>query len=250
MHSVVQILKYFLPALIALALATPAAAQKSNRAPGFGKLAPGTKVAIMPADIELYEISGGGVLEPKADWTAAAQTHVKNAYRARQAKMGLQVVDIEDDNSEEVLELNRLHDAVGGAIVNHHFGMLELPTKEQKLNWSLGTEVEYVRAKTGADYALFTVIRDSYASADRKAAMIVGALFGVGIAPGGMQFAFTSLVDLRTGNIVWANRVIRATGDLREAAPAQETVDLMLTGMIEEVGPPPASPRPRSIRDW
>lgn len=236
---------------MACCVSLPASAQqKSNRAPGFGKLLPGTKVAIMPADIELYEISGGGVLEPKADWTAAAQMHVKNAYRARQAKMGLQVIDLEDDTSEPIIELNRLHDAVGGAIVNHHFGMLALPTKEEKLTWTLGPGVEHVRAKTGADYAIFTVIRDSYASADRKAAMIVGALFGVGIAPGGVQFAFTSLVDLRTGDVVWANRVIRATGDLREAAPAQETVDLMLTGLIEEVGPPPTSARPRSIRDW
>lgn len=246
-----RVFRCLLALLVALSVSLPASAQqKSNRAPGFGKLPPGTKVAIMPADIELFEVSGGGVLEPKADWTAAAQQHVKNAYRARQAKMGLQVIDLEDDTSEQILELNRLHDAVGGAIVNHHFGMLGLPTKEDKLTWTLGPDVEYVRAKTGADYAIFTVIRDTYASADRKAMMVVGALFGVGIAPGGIQFAFTSLVDLRTGDVVWANRVIRASGDLREAAPAQETVDLMLTGLIEEVGPPPTAARPRSIRDW
>ena len=237
-------------ALAALAVAMPAAAQqKANRAPGFNKLAAGTKIVIMPTDIELFEVSGGGVLEPRADWTSAAQQHVRNAYRARQEKLGLKVVELEDDSAEPVLELNRLHDAVGGAIVSHHFGMLALPTKNEKLDWSLGPGVSFVREKTGADYALFTVIRDSYASSDRKAAMVIGALFGVGIAPGGMQFAFTSLVDLRTGQIVWANRVIRATGDLREAAPAQETVDTMLMGLIEQAGPPTAN-RPRSIRDW
>ena len=32
-------------------------------------------VVRMPTDIELFEISGGGVLEPKADWTAAAAKH-------------------------------------------------------------------------------------------------------------------------------------------------------------------------------
>jgi hypothetical protein len=128
--------------------------------------------------------------------------------------------------------------------------MFALPTKNEKLDWTLGAGVEYVRKKTGADYALFTVIRDSYASSDRKAAMVVAALFGVGLAPGGMQFGFCSLVDLRTGQIVWANRVIRATGDLRTAEPAQETIDTMLEGLIEQAGPPPTSPRPRSIRDW
>lgn len=237
--------------LVALCLAAPAAAQqKPNRAPGFGKLEPGTKVAIMPADIELFEVSAGGVYEPRAEWTTAAQTHVRNAYKLRKEKMGLRVVDLDDDTSEPVLELNRLHGAVTGAIANHHFGMLALPTKEEKLDWSLGPDVSQVRDKTGADYALFTYIRDSYVSAERKAAMVIGALFGVGIAGGGIQFAFSSLVDLRSGQVVWANRVLRASGDLREAAPAQETIDTMLTGLLEQVGPPPATPGPRSIRDW
>jgi NAD(P)H-hydrate repair Nnr-like enzyme with NAD(P)H-hydrate epimerase domain len=127
--------------------------------------------------------------------------------------------------------------------------MAALPTKEEKLNWTLGPGVAVVRDKTGADYALFTYIRDSYASADRKAAMVIGALFGIG-TPGGVQYGFISLVDLRTGQIVWANQVIRPTGDLRTSGPAQETIDVMLTGLVEQAGPPSAAPRPRSIRDW
>lgn len=246
-----SVFRCLLVLLVASYVSLPASAQqKSNRAPGFGKLQPGTKVAIMPADIELFEVSAGGVYEPRAEWTTAAQTHVRNAYKLRKEKMGLQVVDLDDDTSEPVLELNRLHGAVTGAIANHHFGMLALPTKEEKLDWSLGPDVSQVRDKTGADYALFTYIRDSYVSAERKAAMVIGALFGVGIAGGGIQFAFSSLVDLRSGQVVWANRVLRASGDLREAAPAQETIDTMLTGLLEQVGPPPATPGPRSIRDW
>lgn len=244
-------LRVVVAALAALALAAGALAQqKSNRAPGFNKLAQGAKLVIMPADIELFEVSGGGIPEPRADWTAAAQQHVRTAYHARKDKLGLQVIDLEDDSSEPVLELNRLQRAVGSAIASHHFGTMALPTKEEKLDWSLGPSVNDVREKTGADYALFTYIRDSYASADRKAAMVVGALFGIGIAPGAVQYGFCSLVDLRTGQVLWANRVLRATGDLREAAPAQETIDTMLTGLIEQAGPPSSTPRPRSIRDW
>lgn len=235
---------------LALVLAAPAVAQQpANRAPGFGKLAAGTRVAIMPADVELYEVTGGGVFEPRADWTAAAQTHLRAAYRARKEKLGLQVVEVEDDASEPVLELNRLHGAVGGAIANHHFGVLQLPTKEQKLDWTLGPDVAHVRAKTGADYALFTFIRDSYVSAERKAAIVIAAVFGVGLNPGGIQFTFNSLVDLRTGQVVWASRVLRGTGDLREAEPAQETVDAMLTGLLQEVAPPRTGEQVRSIRD-
>jgi hypothetical protein len=245
------VFRIVLAALAALALASSALAQqKTTRAPGFGKLAPGTKVVIMPADIELFEVSGGGVFEPRADWTAAAQQHVRAAYRARKEKLGLSVSELEDDASEPVLELNRLQRAVGGAISFHHFGLAALPTKDAKLDWTLGAGVSQVQEKTGADYALFTYIRDSYVSSDRKAAMVIGALFGIGIQPGAMQYGFVSLVDLRTGQVVWANQVIRPTGDLRTAEPAQETIDLMLTGLMEQAGPPPTTPRPRSIRDW
>src|SRR5262249_34547594 len=142
-------LRITIAALAALAVsATASAQQKNTRAPGFSKLAPGAKLVIMPADIEMFEVSGGGVFEPRAGWTEAAQKQGRTAYQGRRDKLGLQVVDLENDDSEAVLELNRLQRAVGGAIASHHFGMMALPTKEEKLDWSLGPSVNEVREKT------------------------------------------------------------------------------------------------------
>ena len=84
-----------------------------------------------------------------------------------------------------------------------------------------------LREKTGADYALFISIRDSYASAERKAAMVAMALLGVGLA-GGSQVGYASLVDLRDGRLVWFNALRRGTGDLRESGSAEETLDALL----------------------
>jgi hypothetical protein len=113
----------------------------------------------------------------------------------------------------------------------HHFGpdMLRLPTKNNVLDWSLGDTVKVIRDSTGADYALFTWMRDSYASGERIAATVVLAMVGVGIAPGGLQQGYASLVDLRTGRIVWFNRLFRGHGDLREADKAAQTLDALLT---------------------
>jgi hypothetical protein len=118
---------------------------------------------------------------------------------------------------------------VARSIATHHFGpgILNLPTKEGKLDWSLGEAVKAIRQKSGADYALFSWIRDSYASAERVAAMIALALLGVGVG-GGMQIGYASLVDLNTGQVVWFNRMLRGTGDLREAGPAKETLESLL----------------------
>jgi len=53
--------------LFFFALPLSASAQSKNRAPGFEALPKSGTVVIMPTDIELFEISAGGVLEPKAD---------------------------------------------------------------------------------------------------------------------------------------------------------------------------------------
>jgi hypothetical protein len=58
--------------------------------------------------------------------------------------------------------------------------------------------------------------------------MVLGALAGVGVS-GGTQNAFASLVDLRTGNIVWFNELTSLAGqDLRDGSGAVAfTTDLL-----------------------
>jgi hypothetical protein len=212
----------------AAASASPAFAQSKNLAPGFTALQVGSKVAIMPTDIELFSISGGGVLEPKADWTEAAARHFKNALIEKKKKaLKLEVAEVSEREADEFAEVNALHGAIARAIALHHLGPMQLPTKEGKLDWSMGEATRAIKKATGADYALFTWVRDSYASAERVAAMIALALVGVGVG-GGMQTGYASLVELETGRVLWFNRLLRGTGDLREADKAAETIDALL----------------------
>jgi hypothetical protein len=208
------------------------AVAQTNLAHGFSKLPAGASVVVMPADIELFEISTGGVTEPRADWTELAERHVTQGLRARKAKLGAEVKALEEGNDAAIAALLRLYRAVSEAVVVHHFGALKLPTKEGRLDWTLGPDAAPLRERTGADYALFTWIRDAYASEARKAAMLVGALFGLPLA-GGVQLAYASLVDLRSGQVVWFNRLRRMSGDLRESEAAQETLDALLAGFPE-----------------
>lgn len=204
--------------------------QMRNLAPGFSALPKDAKVLLMPTDIELFSVSGGGILEPKADWTQNAIRHFGAALVEKKKSLGATTVDLSAQDADEVAEINSLHAAVANAIAIHHFGpgFLQLPTKEGKLDWSLGDSVRGLKEKSGASFALFTWIRDSYASGERIAAVIVLALLGVGVAPGGMQMGYASLVDLNTGQIVWFNRLMRGIGDLREADKAAQTLDVLL----------------------
>ena len=213
-------------------LYVPAQAQQSkNLAPGFSQRPAVSKLVVVPADMELFSIGAGGVAEPRADWTLAAQKNVQSGLAARKQQLGANVQGLEEKDMDELAEINSLHGAVAQSVFLHHMigGVLKLPTKNDALNWSMGDAVKPLKDKTGADYALFIWIRDTYASNERKAAMIALAVLGVGIA-GGSQIGYASLVDLNDGRIVWFNDLRRASGDLREVEPAKETVEALLKG--------------------
>lgn len=222
MSRIKNILGFALAALFSLSVHAQAGV-----AEGFTKLPGNAKVVLMPMDVELFSMSAGGVLEPQAEWTNKALGHLKTAFDQRAEALQLKFLHLPDNHDEAVDELNRLHGAVGAAIVMHHLGVFKLPTKEGKFDWTLGEGVESVGQKTGADYALFTFIRDSYASSERVAAMVVGAILGIGLT-GGIQYGYSSLVDLRTGQVVWFNRIVRANGDLREVDKAAESLGALL----------------------
>jgi hypothetical protein len=217
--------------LSALAIGANAQAQESmNLAPGFTERPATSRLLILPADIELFSISGGGVQEPKADWTLAALKNFKSSLDKRKQLLGANIVEFADRDSDEMAEINALHGAVAQSVWLHHMlGSIKLPTKNGKLDWSMGDAIKPLKDKTGADYALFVWLRDSYASSERKAAMVMMAVLGVGIV-GGTQIGYASLVDLRDGRIVWFNNLRRASGDLREEGSAQETLDALLKG--------------------
>jgi hypothetical protein len=191
------------------------------------------RLVIMPVDIQLSELTAGGLLEAKAEWTERGREHVAVALERHLQARGVTLVPYTapgagaGDEAAEA-QLMKLHDAVGGAILVHKYvPVLFLPTKENRFDWTLGTSVRSVQARTGADYALFVFLRDSYASAGRVALMVGAALVGVGV-PGGQQVGVASLVDLRSGDILWFNRLVSPAGDLRTPEPAAKAVQSLL----------------------
>lgn len=199
----------------------------AKSAEGFNKLVEGSKILLMPLDVELFNVTAGGVPEPQAQWTQSASVHIRGALHKLQRQLGHGVQELQEQD-EQSRDLVHLHEAVAATVSMNAYG-ITLPTKGKKLEWELGDSVTELQKKTGADYALFLFVRDYYASSERKAAIVIAALFGVGLV-GGVQVGYASLVDLRTGQLVWFNRLIRSTGDLREAEPAQESVIALLEG--------------------
>ena len=195
-----------------------------------------SQVLLMPMDVELSELTAGGLVEPNAAWTQAGAGNVAQAVAGvlNDAQRPFRDYQPDQQPAERVqihTQVVKLHEAVGRTILTHKYRPeLELPTKEGLFDWTLGEGATALRQDTDADYALFVYFRDSFSSPGRKALIFAAALFGVGV-PGGVQTGFASLVDLRTGNIVWFNTHLSGEADLREAESATTSTQALLTGL-------------------
>jgi hypothetical protein len=121
-------------------------------------------------------------------------------------------------------------------VLTNHF-LLKLPAKAGRFDWSLGPGVSEIGRDSGADYALFVFYRDYQASGGRVAMSIfAAALTGVVLSTGG-QGGFASLVDLKSGNVVWYNKVDVGTGDLRNPKGASAVVAQLVQGLPRDEPP-------------
>lgn len=208
------------------------------------------KLLVLRPDVTVGALTTGGMVEPRADWIDQARSGIVTALRAQQATRGGNVTVIEHRNEipgiakEELADIERLNAAVDQSIVIHKYLGDYLPTKRGKgLDWTLGEDAVRFGKKTGYDYALFMHAEDQVASSGRIALGIVGiaGCFVGFCAPtigGQQQLDYASLVDLKTGKVVWFNVVIAGSqvpgisfGDLRTPAGAAQMVDRLLGRM-------------------
>jgi hypothetical protein len=231
--------------MLALASASAAAATRARVATdSTGTLVKvdGSIVVIEP-DIELYLVTAGGMQEPRKEWSDAARTLYPAEVHAQLDGKNVELkadYDIPDnlDPTSQLGQILRLNQAVAMSITQYSMPGTALATKKDakgraRMDWSLGPGVAALREQTGADYALFTYVRDSYASGGRTALRVFGFLVGAALGGaldigGGVQIGVATLVDLRTGQVVWYNLLANQSGDLRDQKGANKTVQQML----------------------
>lgn len=198
------------------------------------------RIIVMQPDISVGLLTAGGTVEPRQDWTDQARTNVLTALNAQQVQRGgdVTIARTQEDaggDPQAVADLVFLHNAVGQAIRTHKYGLLPLPTKAGKFDWTLGPQAVDYGLLTQYDYALFMHAQDSFSSGGRvalQALSLVGCAFGVCAMPtGGQQVAFASLVELKSGQVVWFNVLSSTVGDIRTPEGAKSLVDDLLATM-------------------
>jgi hypothetical protein len=192
----------------------------------------GSRILVMTPDIQLALMGATGMQEPREDWSVSARDGIAASVAAHIIAEGHAANALDPTTAMEGRngQVIRLHEAVGGSILAINYYGMNVPTRHDNFAWTLGEGARELGTTYGADYALFITGRGSYASAGRVAAMVGFAILGVGIPLGGQQ-VFASLVDLRTGNVIWFNVVTAAPSeDMRGPEGAREVVERLMEG--------------------
>lgn len=240
-EEVEPVMRSFAHAVVALLMLAGLAActsVRTFRAESY-TLAPAAPVelVVIDPDVEVGTLTAGGLVQANAEWTKQTEANLLAALRDRLGAQGgsvrmLMPQALKGADADLFTDYERLHRAVGSAIAQHKYGGDDLPTKRGKFDWTLGPGAAALgRLSGGGTHALFLVARDSFASPERVAFNILVAVLAGGWAGGGQRFAYASLVDLRTGDVVWFNVLSSSIGDMRSPEGARSTIDTLLRSM-------------------
>lgn len=190
------------------------------------------QVMVLKPDVQLGVLTMSGLTEPRADWSAAGRDNIAAEVKKALDAKGLKFtqVDPADAMAGHTGQLLRLNAAVGQSIMLFNYGVINLPTHKGNFEWTLGEGARDLGSAYSSEYALFINARGSYSSDARKLAWLGAAALGVSLPTGG-QYLSASLVELKTGRIIWFNEAVAGpSADMRNAEGAQSLVaDLLKT---------------------
>lgn len=195
-----------------------------------GKPALPNKVVVLPVNIEVVEVSAGGVQEKVPDWSREAAQNVFKALSAAINKQrNMKVVTAPNfagaaaSNVDEHLALYKLVVNTASKIGWEH--------KIKRFDYGIGPGLRAIANETGADAAIMVYGRDHVSTAGRKARAVVGHIPIVNIFTGpapklGHSFVHIGMIDLRTGDLLWMNSNYRdGSTNLRDADDAAKMVN-------------------------
>lgn len=171
------------------------------------------KVLQMPIDAEVYFVKLGAS-DLRADWTETVTQNFQKSLQDYLKSTGETVVEFEtfsgeiDDLDQLLLLEQQVTTAMGQHVIPLMPGqpIVPLPHRagEVDMSYTLGSDAEQLRAATGADYAAFLTNRTSVESGGSvMTKLLIGGV--TGYTPGLSTFrgTYVSLVDLKTGDVVW-----------------------------------------------
>lgn len=237
-----------LAVVLACAIAAPAAlAADANtrvhyRLAESGPAQAPRKILVVDAQIQVHELSAGGVAQKVPSLTREASALFDGALRAalasRRDLAPVPMPKLAEAEQDEFDDMVAVFDVVAGdAFTNTQPGRIGWEDRAARFDYTLGLGLPWLRTRTGADALLLTYGFDYQSTGGRKAMAVMGALMGVAL-PTGYARVRCALLDLVTGDILWLHSEGTGTGNLTDAGTMKEIVGKTLATL------PALAPKP------
>lgn len=176
------------------------------------------RAVLLPLDIEVSEMSASGITEVVPVWSETGKANFRRALENRGGKFlnDLELVAMPPLMPEERAQLEQ-HIALNATVVGSAIGTTSAHAgaawshKSERFDYGIGQGLAFLAEKSGADKAIVLSGEDVHSSGGRKAAFVVFAALGVGI-PMGHAVTVANIIDLRSGDILWMDHHVSATG--------------------------------------
>ena len=210
---------------------------------------PPARISIAPVDVTLAELTAGGSIQVRADWTESVREQITRNVAARTGFQPHQ--EIAAGSPEMSAEAADVQPLLRAMAMNRLMANSPTPAANSVPPEALTREFDYdvgpLLAHTemqGDGAVLFIFGRNSYATSGRKAILalsLVGAAFtGVYVAPSmGSSLAAAALVD-HDGRVIWMNEM-SVNYDLRTPAGLERFLEQLLHDLPPAITAVPAT---------
>lgn len=178
-------------------------------------------VAVLPA-IRIFEVSAGGVREEHEEYTAQGSAVVVAALHKGLEARGLKVKAMEPGRDADLVDLQRLYEAVGTSVLAFAYPPYPNDYKVEHFEYSVGP-VDALLDRAGADALLVAYARDSISTTGHKLTSLLSG-------PSGAASLSLGLID-RQGRLVWFDLWGGYNYDLRDPGDVQEIVSRLMENL-------------------
>ena len=165
-------------------------------------------IAVMPADIHIYQLTAGGVREEMDEWNAQSKKFIEEKLKIHLAeRFGFEIKFIDEGwlkaNHKEAWTANRaMFDAISSAALTHAYsGANTFNTKMRNFDYTFGPDLEKLAQACGADALLFVYGFDHEATVARVLMSFLSAVGGVTLLNPSLMVM--GLVEGKTGDVLW-----------------------------------------------
>ena len=213
-------------------------------------------ITLVPPLVSVAAMSSGNIAQEVQEWSDAADRNTRGAVKSFVEASGKTFVPyagkhpprpdfrVHPDAVNQSPQVSAgeqswlLFESAKEAILRHTYDITQLfPAQMSSFDYTLGPEARSLLSGTRADAFLLMIATDFVATEDRQALVVVGAAAALATGsyggPGATPAELTvALVESKTGDLLYFNKVSMPLSDLRDPGASAALVKQALAGVV------------------